>query len=86
MTDLAFGIRGRETRPQMLQVASPNDTVVMVVFDMRVGEARGIVNLCLPAARRNDATPLRAGAGTATPRAEPRAERAWLLENLSACR
>ncbi len=47
--DLGFAIRARETRPQMLQVASPNDTVVMLVFDMRIGEARGTLNMCVPA-------------------------------------
>jgi flagellar motor switch protein FliM len=46
---VAFEIRGRETRPQMLQVAAPNETVVAIAFDMAVGDARGTVNLCLPA-------------------------------------
>jgi flagellar motor switch protein FliM len=48
VTSLSFTIRGRETRPSMLQVAAPNEIVVMVVFDVKVGEARGTINLCLP--------------------------------------
>ncbi|MEZ5284203.1 MAG: flagellar motor switch protein FliM [Vicinamibacterales bacterium] len=48
IVDLSFEIRGRDTRPQMLQVAAPNETVLMVAFDMSVGDARGMVNLCLP--------------------------------------
>src|SRR5262245_28958010 len=48
VTSLAFNIRGRETRPSMLQVAAPNEIVVTVVFDVKVGEARGTINLCLP--------------------------------------
>jgi flagellar motor switch protein FliM len=48
IVDLAFGIRGRETRPQMMQVAAANDAVLMVTFDMKVGESRGMANLCLP--------------------------------------
>lgn len=47
--DLQFRIAGRETRPQMLQVAAPNDAMILVVFDMRIGEARGMLNLCVPA-------------------------------------
>ena len=48
VTALSFNIRGRETRPSMLQVAAPNEIVVAVVFDVKVGEARGTINLCLP--------------------------------------
>ncbi|MCC7010589.1 MAG: flagellar motor switch protein FliM [Acidobacteria bacterium] len=48
VTNLGFGIRARETRPQMLQVAAPNEIVVTVVFDVKVGDVRGRVNLCLP--------------------------------------
>lgn len=44
-----FRISGRDTRPQMLQVAAPNEVVVLVGFDIRMGEARGMLNFCLPA-------------------------------------
>ena len=49
ITPIAFTIRGRETRPQMLQVSGPNEVVVMLAFDVRIGSARGMMNLCLPA-------------------------------------
>ncbi|MDE3154012.1 MAG: flagellar motor switch protein FliM [Acidobacteriota bacterium] len=49
IVDLVFRIQGRETRPQMLQVASPNEGVVLLVFDIKVGETRGMLNLCVPA-------------------------------------
>jgi flagellar motor switch protein FliM len=83
LANLAFGIRGRETRPQMMQVAAPNETVVMIVFDVRIGAARGMMNLCVPASivetggghfvqawhrQRRDPTPT---------------DRAWLAENLA---
>lgn len=83
LTNLAFGIRGRETRPQMMQVAAPNETIVMIVFDVRIGATRGMMNLCVPASivetggghfvqawhrQRRDPTPT---------------DRAWLAENLS---
>ena len=45
-----FRISGRETRPQMLQVAAPNEAMLVLVFDIRVGDARGMLNLCVPAA------------------------------------
>ena len=49
VVDVTFGIEGRETRPQMLQVASPNDAMVLLAFHMRVGESQGALNMCLPA-------------------------------------
>jgi flagellar motor switch protein FliM len=48
VTTLTFSIRARETRPKMLQVAAPNEVVIAVVFDLRVGEVRGLINLCIP--------------------------------------
>jgi flagellar motor switch protein FliM len=45
-----FKVSGRETRPQMLQVSAPNEVVVLLGFDIRLGEARGMLNLCIPAA------------------------------------
>lgn len=48
--DLEFSIQGRETRPQMLSVAAPNEVVVLIVFDVRIGDTRGMLNLCVPAA------------------------------------
>lgn len=47
--DVRFRIHGRETRPQMLQVAAPNEVFILLVFDIRIGEARGMLNLCVPA-------------------------------------
>ncbi len=41
-----FAITGRETRPQMLQVAAPNESMLLLVFDIRVGHSRGMLNLC----------------------------------------
>lgn len=50
ITRVQFRISGRETRPQMLQVAAPNEVVILLVFDLRVGDERGMLNLCIPAA------------------------------------
>ena len=83
VVDLSFGIRARETRPQMLQVASPNDTVVMLVFDMRVGDAQGMLNLCLPASIVEKTDTHFMGALDRHRREPTAKERAWLFENLA---
>lgn len=46
---LQFAIHARETRPQMLQISAPNEIFTLLVFDVRVGDARGMLNLALPA-------------------------------------
>lgn len=46
---VAFKIHARDTRPQMLQVAAPNDAVILLGFDVRVGDGRGMLNLVVPA-------------------------------------
>ena len=81
--DLVFGIRGRETRPQMLQIASPNDTVVMLVFDMRIGDVQGMVNLCLPPSVVEKTDSHFAGALERQRREPAGKERLWLNENLA---
>lgn len=83
IVDLAFGIRGRETRSQMLQVAAPNETVLMVVFDLRIGETRGMANLCLPVSIV-ETTGSHFAQAWHRVRREPNAqEREWVQESLS---
>ena len=50
VVDVRFRISGRETRPQMLQVAAPNEVVVLLGFDIRIGDARGALHVSIPAA------------------------------------
>lgn len=83
IVDLAFGIRGRETRPQMLQVAAPNETVLMVTFDMRIGESRGMANLCLPVSIVETSGSHFAQAWHRVRREPTAVERGWVQENLS---
>lgn len=47
--NVQFRIHGRETRPQMLQVAAPNEVFILLVFDIRIADTRGMLNLCVPA-------------------------------------
>jgi flagellar motor switch protein FliM len=50
ISELQFKIHDRETRPQMLRVTGPNEIVIPLVFEVRVGETQGLVSLCFPAA------------------------------------
>jgi flagellar motor switch protein FliM len=49
IVDVRFRVNGRDTRPQMLQVAAPNEVVVLIGFDIKIGDSRGMLNFCLPA-------------------------------------
>jgi flagellar motor switch protein FliM len=46
--DVGFAISGRETKPQMLQVASPAEVVVLLGFEVRMADTRGLLSLCFP--------------------------------------
>jgi flagellar motor switch protein FliM len=83
IVDLAFGIRGRETRPQMLQVAGPNEIVIMIVFEVRIGATQGMINLCIPASIIEIMVGSFAQAWHRHRREPTPSERAWLHENLS---
>jgi flagellar motor switch protein FliM len=37
-----------ESNPQVVQVAPPNEVVVIVSFELTIGDNRGMMNLCLP--------------------------------------
>jgi flagellar motor switch protein FliM len=49
IVDVEFHIQSRETRPQMLKVAAPNEVVILCGFEMKVAGATGRINLCVPA-------------------------------------
>lgn len=37
-----------ESNPQLVQIVPPNEVVVLVSFELMMGKARGMVNLCIP--------------------------------------
>lgn len=41
-------ITGRETRPQLLQIAPPNEVVIAAIYQIQIGETRGMMSICLP--------------------------------------
>jgi flagellar motor switch protein FliM len=86
VTDIQFQVHARETRPQMLQVASWNEVVILLAFDVRVGESRGLLNFCIPASVI-EATGTNFVQSFQQTRREPNAtEREWLTENLGRVR
>ncbi|HXH60007.1 MAG TPA: flagellar motor switch protein FliM [Fimbriimonadaceae bacterium] len=42
------GIEGLETSAQFVQIAPPTDIVVSLLFEVKVGEVRGAMSLCIP--------------------------------------
>jgi len=48
VTELAFSVEGRETEPQLLQILAPNEAVVAVSMEVRIGDNVGMINLGVP--------------------------------------
>jgi flagellar motor switch protein FliM len=45
---LDFTIEGHETEPQLLQILAPNEAVVAISMEIRIGENSGMMNLGVP--------------------------------------
>ncbi len=48
VSKLAFSIEGHETEPQLLQILAPNEAVVAVSMEVRIGDNVGMINLGVP--------------------------------------
>jgi flagellar motor switch protein FliM len=48
VTHIDFNFHSSETRPQLLHIASPNEVVILVIFEVKLGETRGNMHLCIP--------------------------------------
>ncbi|MDP7034619.1 MAG: flagellar motor switch protein FliM [Planctomycetota bacterium] len=46
--EISFAIKRQETNPQLMQVVAPNEPVVLICFEVNIGEISGLMNLCLP--------------------------------------
>ena len=44
----SFRLFNIETNPQFVQITSPNEVVLAITFNVRVGEVSGVMTLCLP--------------------------------------
>lgn len=82
IADLQFKLQDRETRPQMLRVTGPNEIVILLAFDMRIGEMRGTVSLCFPASTIESLEDKFAQGWQRTRRQPTAAEQARLAANL----
>ena len=49
-------IVGRETRPQLLQIVAPNEIVAAVVYQVEIGDSKGLMSICLPVAMLESVT------------------------------
>lgn len=45
---LKLSIAATETSPQLIQVVAPNEIVLLIVFELKIGEAKGFMNFCIP--------------------------------------
>jgi flagellar motor switch protein FliM len=43
-----FEITATESNPQLMQIVPPNEVVILVCFELRMGECSGMLNLCIP--------------------------------------
>lgn len=48
VTALDFSIESHETEPQLLQILAPNEAVVAIGMEVRIGETSGMMNIGIP--------------------------------------
>ncbi len=46
--DLRLEVVRVESNPQLVQIVPPNEVVVLISFELALGEVRGMMNLCIP--------------------------------------
>jgi flagellar motor switch protein FliM len=78
-----FQIKARETRPQMLQVAAPNEAMILLVFDMKIGGTSGMLHLCIPTSMIEASGATFSHDWYRTRREPTEAERISLIDNLA---
>lgn len=47
--DIDFKLSSIETNARLLQTFAPEDVVVLIMFNMKVGDLTGMMNICIPA-------------------------------------
>ncbi len=45
---ISFDVEQQESNPQLIQVIPPNELVILISFEMVMGEHSGMMNLCVP--------------------------------------
>jgi flagellar motor switch protein FliM len=46
--DLKLSVERVESNPQLVQIVPPNEVVVLISFELTIGDIRGMMNLCIP--------------------------------------
>ncbi|MBX3414759.1 MAG: flagellar motor switch protein FliM [Pirellulales bacterium] len=46
--ELTLSVVRVESNPQLVQIVPPNEVVVLISFELTLGELRGMMNLCIP--------------------------------------
>lgn len=46
--DLDLAVLRVESNPQLVQIVPPNEVVVLISFELTIGDLRGMLNLCIP--------------------------------------
>lgn len=46
--ELNLSVDHVESNPQLVQIVPPNEVVVLISFELTIGDARGMMNLCIP--------------------------------------
>jgi flagellar motor switch protein FliM len=45
---ISFQVTRVESNPQLVQIVPPNEVVVLISFELTLGELRGMINFCIP--------------------------------------
>src|SRR5437868_871699 len=48
VVELTLSVERVESNPQLVQIVPPNEVVVLVSFELTLGEIRGMMNFCIP--------------------------------------
>jgi len=48
VVELQLSVERVESNPQLVQIVPPNEVVVLISFEITLGEVRGMLNLCIP--------------------------------------
>ena len=46
--DLDLSVVRVESNPQLVQIVPPNEVIVLISFELTIGDVRGMMNLCIP--------------------------------------
>lgn len=84
VTEFETEIIGRETRPQLVQIVSPNEVVATIVYQVQIGESSGSLSICLPVVMLEDVIEKLNPASYSATKPEPPEAIKALIKNLSA--